>query len=97
MVIQTRRKSMFIFQDEHRERLFVSKNANFQTLVQKDWWPQVCFITVKHFDSLDELEDALALAKDKGTKWNAASAPAPVPVSATPIEHDIFTEGFPVE
>ena len=91
------KKSLFIFEDIRRNRLFVSKNNNFQTLVSKDWWRDVHHINVKHFDSLDELEDALALAKDKGTKWNAASAPAPVPVSATPIEHDIFTEGFPVE
>ena len=99
MVTQSRRKSLFIFQDEHRERLFVSKNSNFQTLVSKDWWPQVRFITVKHFDSLDELEDALAVARSQGTKWNSVGVQATPPstLPAQSVEHDIFTEGFPVE
>ena len=98
----TRRKSLFIFENIKREQLFASKNSNFQTLVSKDWWQDVHHINVKHFDSLDELEDALAAAKSSGTKWNAVTAAdamaahAPAQSSAS-IEHDIFTDGFPVD
>ena len=94
------KKSLFIFEDIRRNRLFVSKNNNFQTLVAKDWWRDVHHINVKHFDSLDELEDALARAKDKGTKWNqvsTADAMATHVPPAQPVEHDIFTDGFPVD
>ena len=101
----SRRKSLFVFENIKREQLFVSKNSNFQTLVAKDWWPDVHHIRVQHFDSLDDLEDALALAKSKGTKWNqvtqadanlvhAAKYAGPQPEQ---IEHDIFADGFPVD
>lgn len=101
-----RRKSLFVFENIKREQLFVSKNSNFQTLVSKDWWPDVHHIRVQHFDSLDDLEDALALAKSKGTKWNqvtmadaqvAGESRLKAELASVPAEHDIFADGFPVD
>ena len=98
----SRRKSLFVFENIKREQLFVSKNSNFQTLVAKDWWRDVHHIIVKHFDSLDDLEDELARAKNRGTKWNQVSTADAMalhtPAHTAPVvEHDIFTDSFPVD
>ena len=85
-------RSLFIFKNKKREQLFVSKNSNFQTLVKKDWWPDVQYIDVQHFNSLDDLENALAIAKSNGTKWNQITT-----ADAIAANHDIFKDGFPVE
>ena len=97
-----RQKSLFIFENIKRERLYVSKNSNFQTLVKKDWWPDVHHINVQHFDSLDELEDALARFRNGKTKWNCigaadAMAAHSVQVSKPAEDYDIFKDGFPVD
>ena len=98
-----RNRSLFIFENIAREKLFVSKNCNFQTLVSKDWWPDVHHVNVKHFDSLDELEDALARERNGKTKWNqvgfadAMAQRTPHRPNSDFDSHDIFTEGFPVD
>jgi predicted proteasome-type protease len=61
-------KSLFRIYNKDGRLLQATKNCNLQVWLKKDWWPLVGNIEVQHFDSLDELEDALAVANDSGNQ-----------------------------
>lgn len=69
--MSSRTKTLYIFENVQRERLFVSKNHNFQTVATKPWWKDVHHVITKHFDSTDDLDAAVDEIKRSGTKWNA--------------------------
>jgi hypothetical protein len=63
--------SLFKFYNSNDELLYVAQNFNFAVIRKQEWWSAVDHIDIKHFDSLDALAEAKAVAIYNGDpKWN---------------------------
>lgn len=63
---------LWLMYGKDQELLFVTKNANQQSLVDQEWFQLVTDIKVQHYSSREDLSQAKVAAITNGSpKWNS--------------------------